>query len=83
MTRAVIPMFSPYMSARAIERASEVLRTPMIGQGAIVDEFEQAICTRLGLSHTHADGVFTVTWQTTAPPVIVTMEVRPTRTNHP
>ena len=29
------------------------------------------------------DGIFTVTWQTTAPPVTVTMEVRPTRTNHP
>jgi type VI secretion system protein ImpL len=29
------------------------------------------------------DNVFTVTWQMTAPPVIVTMEVRPTRTNHP
>ncbi|MRG91319.1 type VI secretion system membrane subunit TssM [Polyangium spumosum] len=29
------------------------------------------------------DSVFTVTWQMTAPPVTVTMEVRPTRTNHP
>jgi type VI secretion system protein ImpL len=29
------------------------------------------------------DGIFTVTWQTTAPPVMVVMEVRPTRTNHP
>jgi len=29
------------------------------------------------------DNVFTVTWQMTAPPVTVTMEVRPTRANHP
>jgi type VI secretion system protein ImpL len=29
------------------------------------------------------DDVFTVTWQMTAPPVTVTMEVRPTRSNHP
>ena len=30
-----------------------------------------------------SDEVFTVTWQMTAPPVSVTMEVRPTRGNHP
>lgn len=30
-----------------------------------------------------SDEVFTVTWQMTAPPVTVTMEVRPTRANHP
>jgi type VI secretion system protein ImpL len=30
-----------------------------------------------------SDEVFTVTWQLTAPPVTVTMEVRPTRGNHP
>ncbi|AKT38902.1 type VI secretion system membrane subunit TssM [Chondromyces crocatus] len=29
------------------------------------------------------DEVFTVTWQMTAPPVSVTMEVKPTRGNHP
>ncbi len=29
------------------------------------------------------DQVFVVTWQMTAPPVTVTMEVRPTRGNHP
>ncbi|AUX44714.1 hypothetical protein SOCE26_061810 [Sorangium cellulosum] len=29
------------------------------------------------------DEMFTVTWQMTAPPVTVTMEVRPTRGNHP
>ncbi|MGK4003722.1 type VI secretion system membrane subunit TssM [Sorangium sp. So ce1036] len=29
------------------------------------------------------DQLFTVTWQMTAPPVTVTMEVRPTRGNHP
>jgi len=29
------------------------------------------------------DDTFTVTWQMTAPPVTVTMEVRPTRANHP
>ena len=41
-SQQTINMFSPYMSSRAIERASEVLHTPMIGQGALVDEFEQA-----------------------------------------
>jgi type VI secretion system protein ImpL len=30
-----------------------------------------------------SDEVFTVTWQMTAPPVTVVMEVRPTRSNHP
>ena len=30
-----------------------------------------------------SDDVFVVTWQLTAPPVTVTMEVRPTRGNHP
>jgi type VI secretion system protein ImpL len=30
-----------------------------------------------------SDEVFTVTWQMTAPPVSVTMEVKPTRGNHP
>lgn len=30
-----------------------------------------------------SDEMFTVTWQMTAPPVTVTMEVRPTRGNHP
>ena len=30
-----------------------------------------------------SDEVFTVTWQMTAPPVTVVMEVRPTRANHP
>jgi type VI secretion system protein ImpL len=29
------------------------------------------------------DGMFTVTWQMTAPPVTVTMQVRPVRANHP
>ena len=48
-TRKVINMFSPYMSGRAIERVTEVLRTTMIGQGQIVDEFERAIQKALGL----------------------------------
>ncbi|MEZ4315275.1 MAG: type VI secretion system membrane subunit TssM, partial [Polyangiaceae bacterium] len=30
-----------------------------------------------------SDDVFTVTWQMTAPPVTVVMEVRPSRSNHP
>ncbi|HSO00798.1 MAG TPA: type VI secretion system membrane subunit TssM, partial [Candidatus Nanopelagicales bacterium] len=30
-----------------------------------------------------SDEVFTVTWQMTAPPVSVTMEIKPTRGNHP
>jgi perosamine synthetase len=47
----VIPMFSPYMAPRAIDRAAEVLRTPLIGQGAIVDEFERMVCKQLGLSY--------------------------------
>lgn len=47
----VINMFSPHMSQRAIERTTEVLRTPMIGQGQVVDEFERAIQKKLGLSY--------------------------------
>ncbi len=47
----VINMFSPHMSPRAIERTTEVLRTPMIGQGQVVEEFEGAIQKTLGLSY--------------------------------
>ncbi len=47
----VINMFSPHMSPRAIERTTEVLRTPMIGQGQVVDEFERAIQKTLCLSY--------------------------------
>lgn len=47
-------MFHPHMSPRAIDRAGEVLRTPMIGQGDIVDEFEEAIRRQLGLAHVAA-----------------------------
>ena len=50
-SQQTINMFSPYMSSRAIERASEVLHTPMIGQGALVDEFEQTIRRALALSY--------------------------------
>jgi perosamine synthetase len=50
-TPRIIPMFSPYMLPHAVERAAEVLRTPMIGQGAVVDEFEEAIRKRLALSY--------------------------------
>lgn len=38
-----ISMFTPYISPGTIERVSEVLRNPMIGQGRIVDDFERAI----------------------------------------
>ncbi len=47
----VINMFSPYMSPRAIDRTMEVLHTPMIGQGQVVDEFERAIQKTLELSY--------------------------------
>jgi perosamine synthetase len=46
-----INMFGPYMAPRAIERVSEVLHTPMIGQGQNVDEFERAIQKALKLSY--------------------------------
>ena len=45
-----INMFSPHMTEAAIRRATEVLHTPMIGQGQVVDEFERAIQSSLGLS---------------------------------
>jgi perosamine synthetase len=46
-----INMFSPYMTEAAIQRAAEVLHTPMIGQGQVVDAFEQEIQNALGLSY--------------------------------
>lgn len=49
MTHPAIRMFSPYMSSKAINRATAVLHTPMIGQGQIVDEFENAIQQKLNL----------------------------------
>jgi perosamine synthetase len=49
MKHAAIRMFSPYMSPKAIKRAMDVLHTPMIGQGQIVDEFENAIQQKLNL----------------------------------
>jgi len=39
------------MTPQAIERAKEVLQTPMIGQGAVVDQFENAIRKQLDLSY--------------------------------
>lgn len=44
-------MFSPHMTEAAIQRAGEVLRTPMIGQGQVVDAFEREIQKSLGLSY--------------------------------
>jgi perosamine synthetase len=46
-----IPMFHPRISESAIERVLEVLRTPLIGQGSLVDEFERALERRLNLPH--------------------------------
>lgn len=44
-------MFAPYMSPGAIERVAEVLQTPMIGQGQVVDDFEDAIQKALNLPY--------------------------------
>ncbi|MGO8928010.1 MAG: DegT/DnrJ/EryC1/StrS family aminotransferase [Limisphaerales bacterium] len=46
-----IRMFVPYMSPRAAESVAAVLKTPMIGQGKKVDEFEGAIKRALDLSY--------------------------------
>ena len=46
----VINMFSPQISASALKRVSEVMHTPMVGQGRTVDEFEQGIEKTLGLN---------------------------------
>jgi perosamine synthetase len=51
MTPKIINMFSPYLSPRAIERVTDVLRTPIIGQGQVVDEFERVIQKVLGLPY--------------------------------
>lgn len=42
------------MSPRAIERVSNILRTPMIGQGQVVDDFERALRETLGLPYVAA-----------------------------
>lgn len=44
-------MFTPHMAPVAVERAAEVLRTPMIGQGRIVDEFEEALRKQFSLAY--------------------------------
>ncbi len=44
-------MFQPYVSREAAERVAEVLRTPWIGQGGVVDEFEQKVEETLGIPH--------------------------------
>ena len=49
--KKIINMFAPYVVDTAIKRATEVLRTPWIGQGTIVDEFENEIKRRLGLPY--------------------------------
>lgn len=46
-----IPMFTPHMAPGAVDRAAAVLRTPMIGQGAIVDEFEAALRKQRSLAY--------------------------------
>lgn len=46
-----ISMFMPYMSEKAINRVSDILHTPMIGQGQVVDDFERALKKALGLPY--------------------------------
>lgn len=46
-----INMFVPYVTPKAIERVSEVLSTPMIGQGNLVDNFENEIKKVLNLPY--------------------------------
>lgn len=42
----VIPLFKVFMSPTAVERAAQVLQSGYIGQGPVVDEFEQALRAR-------------------------------------
>ncbi len=43
----MIPLFKVYMSEEAIKRSTEVLRSGYIGQGPVVDEFEDYLKTYL------------------------------------
>jgi perosamine synthetase len=49
--RKTIVMFAPYVSDEAIARVEGVLRNRWIGQGSLVDEFEQAVEKVLGVPH--------------------------------
>jgi len=44
-------MFSPHVAPRAAERAADVMRGPLIGQGQLVEDFEAAIKRALTLPH--------------------------------
>lgn len=47
----MIPLFKVFMSGAAIQRAAQVLQSGYIGQGAIVEEFEQALRARFEHDH--------------------------------
>ena len=47
----VISMFFPFVSPRAVPRVCEVLGSPMIGQGQLVDDFERGIQKVLDLPY--------------------------------
>jgi perosamine synthetase len=51
MSARRVVMFQPYVSPAAFERVTEALRTPWIGQGVLVDEFEQKVEKTLGIPH--------------------------------
>jgi perosamine synthetase len=44
-------MFQPFVAEGAIGRVTDVLRSRWIGQGPLVDEFEEALARRLKLAH--------------------------------
>ena len=50
-SRQPIVMFSPVVASQAIDRVVGVLHTPWIGQGNLVEEFEDAIRKKLGLPY--------------------------------
>lgn len=54
MTANSISMFKPYVSERAIERVSQVLRSGWVGEGTVVKEFEQRVGALVGASYAAA-----------------------------
>ena len=47
--KSTIPIFSPYVSPRAVKFAAEVLSSGYIGQGRVVKQFEQKLKSKLGV----------------------------------
>lgn len=51
MSSRKIAMFHPYIAEEATERVSQVLKSRWVGQGAVVDDLERAVCEALGIHY--------------------------------